>query len=336
MRIFVTGTAGFIGFHLARRLLQDGHAVTGFDGLTPYYDVGLKQRRHAILEAFSRFAPIIGQLENQPLLAAAVADCAPEIIVHLAAQAGVRYGIEHPQSYIGANIVGTFNLLEAAKAAKPKHLLLASTSSAYGGNEKMPFEEGDRTHFPVSLYAATKKAGEALSHAYAHLWRIPTTCVRFFTVYGPWGRPDMALFKFVDAIERGEAIEVYGQGAMRRDFTYVDDLVEAVVRLIGVVPEVGKPASGNDSLSPVAPWRTVNIAAGAPVDLSAFIASVERALGKPARKTMLPMQQGDVMETWADASLLRTLTGYVPATGIDEGVRAFVDWYRSAGVSPLR
>jgi UDP-glucuronate 4-epimerase len=334
VRAFVTGSAGFIGFHLCRRLLADGHVVAGFDGLTPYYDVKLKQRRHAVLAKFERFTQVVGMLEDKPLLDLAVNDFAPDVIVHLAAQAGVRYGFEHPESYISANIVGTFNLLEAAKAAKPAHLLIASTSSIYGGNEKMPFEEADRTDFPVSLYAATKSAGEALSHAYAHLWGIPTTCFRFFTVYGPWGRPDMALFKFVDAIERGEPIDVYGQGAMRRDFTYVDDLVEAVVRLIIAVPEVGKPASDTDSLSPVAPWRAVNIAAGASLELTEFIASIERALGKSAKQKMLPMQQGDVMQTWADAGLLKALTGYVPATSLDDGVRAFIEWYRGAGFRP--
>lgn len=331
MRILVTGSAGFVGFHLSRRLLADGHEITGFDGMTPYYDVRLKQRRHAILGENERFRPIIGMLEDQAALERAFGKAQPEIVLHLAAQAGVRYSIEQPQSYVSANLVGTFNVLEAAKAAQLRHLLFASTSSVYGGNEKMPFEETDRTHTPMSLYAATKKAGEAMSHAYSHLWGIPTTCFRFFTVYGPWGRPDMALFKFVAAIEKGEPIEIFGEGRMERDFTYIDDLVEAVVRLMPKVPETGKPAAADgvtDSLSPVAPWRAVNVAAGQPVRLLDFIDGIERHMGKTAARTFLPMQKGDVAQTHADAGLLQALTGYIPATPVDAGVKAFVEWWR--------
>jgi len=213
---------------------------------------------------------------------------------------------------------------------QPKHLLMASTSSVYGGNEKMPFEEADRTDFPVSLYAATKKAGEAMSHSYAHLFGIPTTNFRFFTVYGPWGRPDMALFKFVAAMRRGEPIEVYGEGKMRRDFTYIDDLVEGIVRLMDAVPERDRPVTGEDftdSLSPVAPWRVVNIAGGDPIGLLAFIEAIEAATGLQAEKLLRPMQQGDVVETFADAGLLKALTGYVPHTRVEEGVQNFVEWY---------
>jgi UDP-glucuronate 4-epimerase len=328
MKVFITGTAGFIGFHLAKRLLSDGHAVRGYDGITPYYDVNLKQARHAILEATPGFDAVVGMLEDKPLLDRSVAEFGPDVIVHLAAQAGVRYGLEHPESYISSNLVGTFNVLEAARQAKPNHLLLASSSSVYGGNDKMPFAETDAADAPVSLYAATKKASESLSHSYAHLWQLPTTCFRFFTVYGPWGRPDMALFKFVDAIEQGLPIEVYDQGNMRRDFTYVDDLIEALVRLIPTVPEAGKAASGLDSLSKVAPWRVVNIGGGRPVGLLAFIETIERKLGKGAVKTFLPRQPGDVLETYADVSLLRQLIGYVPATPVETGVGAFIDWYR--------
>jgi UDP-glucuronate 4-epimerase len=332
MRVLVTGSAGFIGFHIARRLIAEGHLVVGFDGMTKYYDVRLKERRHAILARSNGFRARIGLLEDRAALDEAVADCRPEVIIHLAAQAGVRYSLEHPEAYVSANLDGMFNLLEVARLAQPKHLLIASTSSVYGGNSKMPFRETDRADWPMTLYAASKKAGEAMSHSYAHLWKLPTTCFRFFTVYGPWGRPDMAPIKFVSAIDAGRPIEVYGQGEMRRDFTYIDDLVEAVIRLIDTVPEEGKPlvASGiEDSLSPVAPWRAINIGGGRPVGLMPFIETIERHLGKPADKVMLPMQKGDVAETFADASLLTALTGFTPTTTVEEGVKALIDWYRA-------
>ncbi|HCO54195.1 MAG TPA: UDP-glucuronate 5-epimerase [Pelagibacterium sp.] len=330
MKILVTGAAGFIGYHLSERLLADGHEVLGFDGMTDYYDPRLKTARLALLRYSNRFSFIQAMLEDEGAIEGAVASFAPDIVVHLAAQAGVRYSIEHPQTYIDANLSGTFNLLEALRAHPVKHFLMASTSSVYGGNTDMPFKETDRTDFPVSLYAATKKAGEAMSHSYAHLWKIPTTCFRFFTVYGPWGRPDMALFKFVDAIEADRPIDVYGNGQMRRDFTYIDDLVEAIARLTETIPLEGEPVTfegGSDSLSPVAPFRVVNIAGGQPVELLDFITTIEEALGKTAHKNMLEMQQGDVVATFADASLLNALTGFVPQIGIDGGVRAFVDWY---------
>jgi UDP-glucuronate 4-epimerase len=337
MRILVTGSAGFIGFHLCRRLLADRHEVTGFDGMTPYYDVTLKERRHAILQRAGSFAAHIGMLEDKEALERAFAEARPEMVVHLAAQAGVRYSLEHPEAYVSANLVGSFNLLEAARRAAPRHLLIASTSSVYGGNEhmpfaEMPFRETDNTDSPMTLYAATKKAGEAMSHAYAHLWGLPTTCFRFFTVYGPWGRPDMALFKFVAAIENGEPIEIYGEGKMRRDFTYVDDLIEAVTRLLQVPPVAGEPVTAGgvtDSLSPVAPWRVVNIAGGRAMELLDYIETIERQLGKRAIRKLLPMQKGDLPGTHADAGLLRTLTGYVPATSVEDGVKAFVEWYRA-------
>ena len=240
MRFLVTGSAGFVGFHLAKRLLSDGHVVVGFDGLTPYYDVALKKKRHSILEQSSNFSAFVGQLEDANALQEAAAGNPPDIIIHLAAQAGVRYSLENPESYVRSNLIGTFNVLELSRQISPKHLLLASTSSVYGGNKKMPFVETDRVDSPASFYAATKKSMEEMSHAYAHLWQVPTTCFRFFTVYGPWGRPDMALFKFVSAIERDEEIDVYGEGRMRRDFTFIDDLVEAISRLTGVVPKIGE------------------------------------------------------------------------------------------------
>lgn len=332
MRVFVTGTAGFIGFHLARRLLDEGHDVLGYDGITDNYDPALKQARHDILKASRGFRAIEAMLEDKAALDEAVAGFRPDIIVHLAAQAGVRHSIEHPDAYIRSNLVGTFNVLEAARAFPPRHLLFASTSSVYGGNEAMPFGEDQRTDFPVSLYAATKKAGEAMSHSYAHLWKIPTTCFRFFTVYGPWGRPDMALFKFVDAIEKDEPIDVYGEGRMQRDFTYIDDLVEAIARLIDAPPEEGRPVVAQgvvDSLSPVAPWRMVNIGGGQSTQLLWFIETIEACLGKDAAKTMLPMQQGDMEATFADTSLLTALTGFSAKTGVETGVSAFVEWYRT-------
>lgn len=330
MRFLITGTAGFIGFHLARRLLADGHVVVGYDAMTDYYDRRLKVDRHAILARSSAFTPVVARLEDEAALREAGQAARPDVIVHLAGQAGVRYSIENPRAYVDANLVGSFNVLELAKDLRPKHLLLASTSSVYGGNEKMPFAETDRADFPLTLYAATKKAMEAMAHSHAHLWDVPTTCFRFFTVYGPWGRPDMALFKFVDAIEKGEAIDVYGEGRMKRDFTYVDDLVEAIVRLVEKPPVKGDPvvAGGiEDTLSPVAPWRSVNIAGGTSVGLLDFIEAIEAATGKPAKRNMLPMQPGDVRETYADHHLLEALTGYRPATPVTDGVKAFVDWY---------
>lgn len=332
MRVLVTGSAGFIGFHLARRLLQSRHEVIGYDGVTPYYDVSLKRARLGILGEFEHFTAIEAMLEDRKALDETVTSYEPEIIVHLAAQAGVRYSLENPEAYISSNIVGTYNLLEAARALPPKHLLLASTSSVYGGNEKMPFAEADRTDFPVSLYAATKKSTEALSHSYSHLFKIPTTCFRFFTVYGPWGRPDMALFKFVERILESKPIEIYGEGRMRRDFTYIDDLIRGVELLFDCVPEEGMPIVAEntvDSLSQVAPWRVVNIAGGRPLELMKFINTIEGHLGLTAEKIFLPMQQGDVQATFADSRLLRTLTGFEPSISVDYGVREFVNWYRT-------
>lgn len=329
MRFLITGTAGFIGFHLARRLLADGHVVVGFDAMTEYYDVRLKRARHAILERSNGFSALIGRLEDQAALTAAAELAQPDVIVHLAAQAGVRYSIENPRAYVDANLVGSFNVLELAKTLKVKHLLVASTSSVYGANDKMPFSERDKADWPMTLYAATKKAMEGMAHSHAHLNGVPTTCFRFFTVYGPWGRPDMALYKFVDAIEHGKPIEIYGEGRMKRDFTYIDDLVEAVVRLVPAVPKLGEPVgpAGLDTLSPVAPWRVVNIAGGTSVGLLDYVEAIEAALGKTAEKLLLPMQPGDVRETHADPSLLQALTRYTPTTDVATGVKAFVDWY---------
>jgi UDP-glucuronate 4-epimerase len=329
MRVLLTGSAGFIGYHLARRLLADGHAVVGFDGLTDYYDPALKRARHAALATSAGFSPVIGMLEDRAALEAAYALARPEIVIHLAAQAGVRYSLERPDAYASANLIGTHNLLELARNSLPRHLLFASTSSVYGALASRPFRETDRTDTPLTLYAATKKAGEAMSHAYAHLFGIPTTAMRFFTVYGPWGRPDMALYRFVEAIDRGRPIELYGEGRMRRDFTFVDDLVAATVRLIAMVPEAGRPVAAADSISPVAPWRVVNLGGGRPLPLHDFVAAIERAMGQRAQIRRLPMQPGDVSETEAATDLLRALCGPMPATPISDGVEAFVAWYRT-------
>lgn len=331
MRFLITGTAGFIGFHLAKRLLADGHEVQGVDGMTPYYDVELKKARHAQLAKSNHFTAHTLMLEDEARLAAVYKAAKPDIVVHLAAQAGVRYSLENPRAYVDSNLVGTFNVLELLRKNPPKHFLLASTSSVYGANETMPFKETDRADFPITLYAATKKAGELMAHSYAHLFDIPTTAIRFFTVYGPWGRPDMALFKFVDAILHDRPIEIYGEGKMSRDFTYVEDLVEAMVRLVPVVPsgDTAHQTDALDSKSPAAPWRVVNIGRGQPVPLLDFIAAIEAKLGKTAKRKLLPMQPGDVTDTFANADLLEELTGYRPATPVETGVSAFVDWYRA-------
>ncbi|MFZ0209435.1 MAG: NAD-dependent epimerase/dehydratase family protein [Roseiarcus sp.] len=328
MRFLITGTAGFIGFHLARRLIADGHFVCGLDGMTPYYDVTLKQARHAVLARSNAFAGHVVMLEDFAALQRIASDFEPEIIVHLAAQAGVRYSLENPRAYVDANLVGTFNMMEIAKTAEVAHFLLASTSSVYGANTQMPFKETDKTDHPLTLYAATKKATEEMAHSYAHLWKIPTTAFRFFTVYGPWGRPDMALFKFVRATLAGEAIDVFGNGQMRRDFTYIDDLVEAVVRLVDRPPREGEPVGEIDSLSPAAPWRVVNIGGGRPVGLLDYVDAVETSLGLPVQRRFLEMQKGDVPATFASPDLLERLIGYKPSTGIEVGVKAFVEWYR--------
>jgi len=326
----VTGTAGFIGYHTARRLLDDGFKVIGLDAMTDYYDVTLKQRRHQRLMQSEGFTAVEARLEEPGRLEALMAEHTPEVVIHLAAQAGVRYSIEAPESYVEANLIGTFRLLEAARAHPPQHMLMASTSSAYGANTEMPYAETDRADHQMSFYAATKKANEAMAHSYAHLYGLPITMFRFFTVYGPWGRPDMALFKFVKAIREGQPIDVYNHGKMRRDFTYITDLVEGIRRLIEAAPQApgeGRAEIAHDSVSPVAPWRVVNIGNAAPVELGEFIASIERALGETAEKNLMEMQPGDVPATWADTGLLNALVGQLPQTSLDEGVKAFVSWY---------
>ncbi|MBX3581636.1 MAG: NAD-dependent epimerase/dehydratase family protein [Rhizobiaceae bacterium] len=330
MRFLVTGTAGFIGFHLARRLLEDGHDVVGYDGMTPYYDVQLKRRRHELLGSYPGFAAVEAMLEDVSALTRAAGHARPDVIVHLAAQAGVRYSLEQPHSYSNSNLLGMLNVLELCRAVKPAHFLFASTSSVYGMSDKPEFVETDTTDRPVSLYAASKKSGEVMAHSYAHLFGIPTTVCRFFTVYGPYGRPDMSLYKFVRAIVEGRPIDVFGNGVHERDFTYVGDLVEGVTRLVACVPQTGSPVRASDvtdTLSAVAPYREVNIAGGRTVGLMRYIETIEEILGKKAILNMLPMQQGDVLRTAGSPALLHALTGYRPDTDIATGLRRFIDWY---------
>lgn len=321
MHYFITGTAGFIGFHLARRLLADGHQVTGFDGMTPYYNVKLKQMRHAALAQYPAFKPVIAMLEDRAAVEDAMAKAKPDVVIHLAAQAGVRYSLENPQSYLTSNVTGSYNIIELAERHKVKHLMLASTSSIYGANPTVPFRETDRADEPLTIYAATKKSMELMAHAHAHLYKTPTTAFRFFTVYGPWGRPDMALFKFVDLMLNDQPIEIYGEGQMSRDFTYIDDLVEAIVRISHVIPDESNRVADEkiETLSRQAPFRLVNIGGGQPENLMDFVELVEKALGQPAIRKMLPMQKGDVPRTYAAPDLLQALTGYTRAPGSKTG-----------------
>ncbi|MGY3438685.1 MULTISPECIES: NAD-dependent epimerase/dehydratase family protein [unclassified Marinovum] len=328
-KALVTGSAGFIGFHLCQRLLADGYEVIGLDAMTDYYDVALKERRQAMLLQTPGFRAVNDRIERDGVLHDLIAAETPDVIVHLAAQAGVRYSIDNPQSYVEANLIGTFKLLEAVRATPCDHLLMASTSSVYGSNTEMPYAETDKADTQMSFYAATKKANEAMGHSYAHLYDLPITMFRFFTVYGPWGRPDMALFKFTKAILNGDPIDVYNHGDMRRDFTYIDDLVHGIRLLINAVPERSDdPVPEGDSLSPVAPYRVVNIGNSEPVQLLAFIEAIEEAIGQKAAKTFMDMQPGDVPATWANASLLQSLTGHKPQTEVRDGVAKFVAWYR--------
>jgi len=330
-KILVTGSAGFIGYHLSKLLLAEGFRVHGYDGLTDYYDVSLKERRHQMLLQNPDFTTTVGMLEDQELFDQVADDFKPDVIIHLAAQAGVRYSLENPRAYLNSNVIGTFNVMEAARRHVVDHLLMASTSSVYGANDQMPFIETEKADTQLTIYAATKKANESMAHSYAHLWNLPTTMFRFFTVYGPWGRPDMALFKFTKGIIEDTPIDIYNNGDMFRDFTYVEDLVRGIRLLMDAVPE--RPDSPDDiedgdSLSPAAPYRVVNVGNSQKVRLLDFIEAIEDALGKKAQRNYMEMQKGDVPATWADASLLQRLTGYKPETNFRDGVNSFVAWYQ--------
>lgn len=329
MKFLITGAAGFIGFHVSQRLLEAGHEVTGIDNLNDYYEVTLKEARLAqIKSSLFTFKKI--DLADRIAMEQLFSEGKFDRVIHLAAQAGVRYSIENPHAYAESNLMGHLNILEGCRHNKVKHLLYASSSSVYGLNRKMPFSTEDSVDHPVSLYAATKKANELMSHTYSHLYGLPTTGLRFFTVYGPWGRPDMALFKFTKAMIAGKSIDVYNYGKMKRDFTYIDDIAEAIVRLQDVIPQVdaewtvenGSPATSS------APYRVYNIGNSSPVELMDYITALEEALGIEAEKNMMPIQAGDVLETSADTQALYEVIGFKPETSVKKGVANFVEWYK--------
>ncbi|NIH16339.1 NAD-dependent epimerase [Serratia symbiotica] len=330
MKFLVTGAAGFIGYNVAARLLADGHQIVGIDNLNDYYDVALKLARLDLLVNKPRFQFIKLDLADREGIAAIFAEHNFQRVIHLAAQAGVRYSLENPLAYADANLIGHLNVLEGCRRNKAEHLLYASSSSVYGLNRKLPFSTEDSVDHPISLYAATKKANELMSHSYSHLYGIPTTGLRFFTVYGPWGRPDMALFKFTKAILAGDSIDVYNHGEMYRDFTYIDDITEAIVRLQAIIPqadpewvvEEGSPTTSS------APYHVYNIGNNTPVKLMEYISALEHALGITAHKNMLSMQSGDILDTHADIAELHKAIGFEPATSVQEGVKSFVNWYR--------
>lgn len=330
-KILVTGAAGFIGFHFAKRLLEFGHEVIGLDNLNDYYDPQLKRDRLSVLEPFPHFSLREISLEDRTEMEKLFADNLFDRVVHLAAQAGVRYSIENPMAYIDSNIVGTMNILEGCRHQKVPHLVYASSSSVYGSNSSQPFSVHQNVDHPISLYAATKKSNELMAHTYSHLFRLPTTGLRFFTVYGPWGRPDMALYKFTKAIFEGKPIDVYNHGKMQRDFTYVDDIVTAMVGVMDHVP-LSTPDWDSDHPDPAtssAPYRVYNIGNHQPTELAHFIKVIEKATGRIAEKNYLPMQMGDVPATYADVADLQADIGFAPDTPIEHGVQKFVDWYRS-------
>lgn len=329
-RVMVTGTAGFIGFHLASRLLTDGHQVVGIDNLNSYYDVNLKRARLALLESRPGYQHHTLDLADTDSLRGCFLSARPEVVCNLAAQAGVRYSLENPRAYVDSNLVGFTNVLECCRHFQPRHLVYASSSSVYGANKKLPFSVADSVDHPISLYAATKKANELLAHTYSHLFGLPTTGLRFFTVYGPWGRPDMALFLFTRAILEGRPIDVFNHGRMRRDFTYIDDIVESVQRLLWRAPEPNPEwdAARAEPGTSAAPYRVYNIGNHQPVELLHFIEVLERALGRTATKRLLPMQPGDVEATYADVDDLMRDVGFRPSTTIEVGIDRFVRWYR--------
>ncbi|ABC24370.1 NAD-dependent epimerase [Rhodospirillum rubrum] len=330
MTTLVTGTAGFIGSHVALRLLQEGEQVVGIDCYTPYYDVGLKEARVARLKAFPGFSEHRLDLADEAGVDAVFRAARPRRVIHLAAQAGVRYSVENPRAYLESNLMGTFSVLEGCRKTGVEHLVFASTSSVYGANKTQPFSEHQPADHPLTFYAATKRATEMMAHSYANIYQLPSTALRFFTVYGPWGRPDMALFLFTEAMLKGEPIRVFNHGKMVRDFTYIDDIVDGILRASAKIPVAmaGGAAQPDPAGSPVGPFRVYNIGNSQPVELMRYIEVLEGCLGVTAKKEMLPMQLGDVPGTWADVSALAADTGYAPKIGVEEGVRRFVDWYR--------
>jgi len=328
MKIFITGSSGFIGFHLAIKLLNKGIKVHGLDSMNSYYDIKLKKARLNILKKYKSFSFTKGTLENEKKLSKSIKAFRPKVIVHLAAQAGVRHSIKNPNTYLNSNILGTFNILKIANEIKLKHLIIGSSSSVYGANRKLPFQENDKTDHQVSFYAATKKSTESLAHSYSSLWNLPITMLRFFTVYGPFGRPDMAYFKFTKKILEGKKVDIYNKGKMYRDYTYIDDIVEGIYRLLNKVPSLkAKKKYNNDSLSTVAPFRILNIGNTKKIYLLNFINTLEKELNMKIKRNYLPMQKGDVHTTLSDSSLLKKITGYNPKTNYKDGIKKFVKWY---------
>tara|TARA_Y100001935_G_scaffold180602_1_gene149540 strand:- start:290 stop:1291 length:1002 start_codon:yes stop_codon:yes gene_type:complete len=328
MKIIVTGSSGFIGFHVSKKLLESGNKVHGVDSMNNYYDVNLKKARLNILKKYKNFSFSKTKIENKKNLDLAFKKFKPVVVIHLAAQAGVRYSIEKPRVYLDSNITGTYNIIEISKTLNVKHLIMASSSSVYGANKKIPFKEIDKTETQMSIYAATKKSNESMAHAYSNIWKVPITMVRFFTVYGPWGRPDMALFKFTKGILKNKKIDIYNNGKMFRDFTYIDDIVSGINLLIRKVPnrnQLGKYK--DDSLSPIAPFRVLNIGNTKKVYLLDFIKEIEKVLGKKAKRNYMPLQKGDVKQTLSNTNLLKKITKYNPKTNFKTGIRKFLDWY---------
>ena len=330
MRIFVTGSSGFIGFHLSKKLLEKGHTVHGFDSMNKYYDVKLKKARLKILKEYKKFSFTKNKLENKKILSQSILKFKPTIIIHLAAQAGVRYSIENPEAYMNSNIIGTYNVIELAKKINIKHLIISSSSSVYGANKNLPFSENDKTETQLSIYAATKKSTESIAHAYSNVWKLPITILRFFTVYGPWGRPDMALFKFTKGIINKKKIDIFNNGKMYRDFTYIDDIVNGVIALMRKAPNLNQLGKiRNDSLSPVAPYRILNIGNTKKIYLLDFINELEKQLEKKAIRNYMKMQKGDVKITLSNTSLLKKIAKYNPVIDYKIGIKKFLKWYLS-------
>ena len=329
MKILITGSSGFIGFHLAKLLLENKHKVHGYDSMNNYYDIKLKKTRLNILKKYKNFSFTKATLENEKNLKKTFKKFRPKVVVHLAAQAGVRYSIDKPRVYLSSNIIGTFNIIETSHIFNVKHLIMASSSSVYGANKNVPFKEIDKTETQLSIYAATKKANESMAHSYSNIWKIPITMLRFFTVYGPWGRPDMALFKFTKGILNNKKIDIYNNGKMYRDFTYIDDIVKGIQLLLYKIPNNNKANKyKKDSLSTVAPFRILNIGNTKKVFLLDFIKQIEKELGKKAIRNYMPLQKGDVKQTLSNTDLLNIITGYNPTTNYKLGIKKFIEWYK--------